>query len=217
MKKTCQLLLCGLLFFFVLVSPLQAQNSGPYFGVSVGGQLLAPAESKDSLGTFNLEYRPAPSGSVVLGWELEEGSNLGEGRIELEYTRRSNRLDKVEFSDGKVEGDGDLTVDSLLFNTFGEYRSDSLLTPYLGAGIGIARITAADLTVTGQPLSDDEALVLAYQFGAGLSVELTHSLTLDFGYRLFSSTKPKFTTADGDEVKTEYLSHSAMLGLRLGF
>ena len=216
MKNTRQTLLL-ITLFFALTSPVWAQNPGPYLGVFVGGQLLAPAQAEDSSGTFNLEYRPAPSGSVVLGWELEPGNILGEGRIELEYTHRSNRLDEVEFAEGKIDGAGDLTAESLLFNTFGVYRSSSLLTPYFGAGIGAARITAENLTVTGQPLIDDDAIVLAYQLGAGVDIELTHSLTLDLGYRLFSSTKAKFTEANGDEVETEYLSHSAMVGLRLGF
>jgi len=216
MKQTRHFLFFSL-FFFALTSPTWAQHSGPYLGVFVGGQLLSPAESEDSLGTFNLEYRPAPSGSVVLGWELEPGSSIGEGRVELEYSRRSNRLDEAEFNEGKVKGGGDLAAESLLINTFGVYRSASRLTPYLGAGIGVARITAADLTVSGQPLSDDDALVLAYQFGAGFDIELTHFLALDLGYRLFSSAKAKLTEANGDEIKTEYLSHSAMIGLRLGF
>ena len=215
--KRSKLLLLFSLFFFSLAAPLWAQNPGPYLGVFVGGQLLAPAESEDSLGTFNLEYRPAPSGSVVLGWELEPGSNIGEGRVELEYTRRSNRLDQAEFSEGKVTAAGDLTADSFLINAFGVYRSASRLTPYLGAGIGVVRIKAADLTVTGQPLSDDDALEFAYQFGAGFEVNLTHSLTLDLGYRFFSSTDPKFTKADGDDFETEYRSHSAVVGLRFGF
>lgn len=205
------------LLFFVLSSSSWAQNPGPYIGLYVGGQFLAPAESSDSLGSFNLEYKPAPSGSAVLGWELEPGSDIGEGRVELEYTRRSNRLDQVEFSDGKVAADGDLTTDSLLFNAFGVYRSSSLWTPYLGAGIGIARITAADLSVTGQPLSDDDALVFAYQFGIGTDIALTESLILDLGYRLFSTSKAKLMQSNGEEFKMEYLSHSAMLGLRLSF
>jgi len=216
MKQTCQIL-CLCTLFFALTSPAWAQHFGPYLGVFVGGQLLSPAESEDSLGTFNLEYRPAPSGSVVLGWELEPGSSIGEGRVELEYTRRSNRLDQAEFSEGEVKGDGDLIADSLLVNTFGVYRTASRLTPYLGAGIGVARIAAADLTVTGQPLSNDDAVVLAYQFGTGFEVELTRSLTLDLGYRFFSSARAKFTKADGDDFKTAYRSHSAMVGLRLGF
>jgi opacity protein-like surface antigen len=216
MKENCRLILVCF-FLFALVSPLWAQNSGPYLGVYVGGQFLAPSESSDSLGTFNLEYQPAPSGSVVLGWELEPGSVIGEGRVELEYTRRSHRLDQAEFNDGKVSADGDVIADSLLINTFGVYRSSSIWTPYLGAGLGIARISAADLSVTDQPLSDDDALVFAYQFGVGADIAITDFLTLDLGYRLFNTTKAKLKEANGEEFKLEYLSHSAMLGLRLSF
>lgn len=216
MKQTSSFLFFTLLFF-TLTSSCWAQNSGPYLGIYVGGQFLAPAKGEDSLGTFKLESKTAPSGSVVLGWELETGSDIGEGRVELEYTRRSNRLDQVEFSDGKVDAEGDITADSLLFNTFGVYRSSSVWTPYLGAGLGVARITAADLTVTGQPLSDDDALVFAYQFGVGTDIAITDSLALDLGYRLFSTAKAKLKETNGAEFRMEYLSHSAMLGLRLSF
>ena len=175
------------------------------------------AESEDSLGTFNLEYQPAPSGSVVLGWELEPGSDIGEGRVELEYTHRSNSLDQAEFSEEKVEGDGELNADSLLVNGFGVYRTASRWTPYFGAGIGVARITAKDLTVTSQSLSDDDTVVFAYQFGTGVDVALTQSLTLDLGYRFFSTSKVELKEANGEEFETAYLSHSAMLGLRMTF
>lgn len=216
MKLTCQLLLFGLLLV-ALASPLWAQSPGPYLGVLVGEQVLVPAKNEDSLGTFNLEYRPAPTVGIVIGWELEAGSKLGEGRVEIEFTRRKNRLDRAEFKEGKVKGDGEMVCDSFLVNTFGVYRNASSLTPYLGAGIGMARITAVDLMVTGQPLADDEALVFAYQFGAGVEVEVTQTLTLDLGYRLFSSSKAKFEEETGREFKTAYLSHSAVLGLRYSF
>lgn len=216
MKIRCRLLL-SLLFVFALASPIRAQNPGPYLGVTVGAQILTPAKVEDRQGTFNLEYRPAVSAGVLLGWELKPGSKLGEGRIELEYMRRSNRLDQAEFEEGKVKGGGCLRANSLLVNTFGVYRNSSLWTPYLGVGLGIAEIVADDLTITGVPLADDDALVFAYQFGAGVDVELTPSLILDFGYRLFSSSKAKFKESNGDEYKSTYLSHSAMAGLRFSF
>lgn len=216
MKQLCQVLILAL-FFLVSGSPVRAQHTGPYLGVLLGGQLLAPAKSEGSSGTFNLEYRPAPSASVVLGWELEPGSSVGEGRVEVEYTRRSNRLKQAEFAEGNFAAAGDLSAESLLINTFGVYRSKSPWTPYVGAGIGAARLTADDLTVTGRSLADDEALVFAYQFGGGVELGLTRSLSLDFGYRFLGTTKAKFAEANGGEFKSGYLSHSAMLGLRLGF
>lgn len=216
MKQISRVLLLGL-FFFVPGSPAWAQHAGPYLGVLAGGQLLSPAQGESRLGTFNLTYRPAPSASVVLGWDLEPGSSVGEGRVEIEYARRRNRLEKAEFAEGNFTATGDLIAESLLFNTFGVYRTKSAWTPYAGFGIGAARLTAAELMVTDQPLTNDEALVLAYQFGGGVELELTRFLSLDFGYRLFSTAKAKFKEADGNEFRTGYLSHSAMLGLRLGF
>ena len=217
MKQHRQQLLLCLFILFAIVSPLWAQTPGPYLGLFVGGQLLAPAKGEDSLGTFKLESKAAPSASVVLGWELEPGSQIGEGRIELEYTRRSNSIDEAEFSDGTVPAKGDLIADSLLVNFFGVYRNSSVWTPYGGAGLGIAKISAADLTVTGQPLTDDEALVFAYQLGCGVDVALSEKLTLDFGYRFFSSSKAEFSETNGEKFDLSYLSHSAMVGLRLGF
>jgi len=216
MNQTSRMLIF-LFFFLMLASPLWAQNYGPYCGIFVGGQFLAPAKAEDSFGTFNLEYQPAPSGSLVFGWELEPENIAGEGRVELEYTHRSNAFDQAEYLDGKVSGKGDLSADSLLVNTFTVYRTENPLTPYFGAGIGVARVAASDLTVTGQPLSDDDAVVFAYQLGAGVDVALTQSLMLDFGYRFFNTLKVKLKEANGDEFETSYMSHSVMVGLRMAF
>lgn len=216
MKIKMIFLLLGLLIFGD-ASQVLAQDPGPYLGISISGQFLAPSQGEDQAGTFNLNYRSAPSGSVVLGWELTPGSNLGEGRVELEYSHRSNRFDTAEFTDGEVPAGGDLTADSLLINTFGVYRSKSQWTPYLGIGLGAARITAKDLTVTGQPLANDDAVVFAYQIGGGVDLQLSPAWTLDFGYRLFSTTKAKLTEANGDEFETGYLSHNLLVGLRFGF
>jgi opacity protein-like surface antigen len=201
------LLFCG---------PALAQHSGPYVGAFIGGNLLADSQNTDNLGTINLFYKPALQGSVVLGWDLEPNTPLGEGRVELEYSRRSNPLDKAEFVEGKFKASGDLTVDSLLVNSFGVFRSNSRLAPYVGVGVGAARMEAS-LKVTGQPLASGTATVFAYQLGAGVDISMTRSLSLDIGYRFFGTTSPRFTEADGQKLRTDYLSNSLMLGLRYGF
>jgi opacity protein-like surface antigen len=194
-----------------------AQHSGPYVGAFLGGNMLTGAKSTDDQGSFNLMFNPALQGSVVLGWDLEQKNPLGEGRVELEYSRRSNPLDKAEFVEGKFKGSGDLTVDSLLLNCIGVYRSESRLSPYGGVGIGAARIDASGLKVTGQPLTSGTATVFAYQLQTGVDHALTKSLSLDLGYRFFSSTRPRFTEASGHKFETDYFSHSIVLGLRYGF
>jgi opacity protein-like surface antigen len=216
MKRTCQLpttlclplLLCG---------PVKAQHSGPYVGAYLGGNALMNSQSSDDQGNFGLKFAPALQGSAVCGWDFEPGNPVGEGRIELEYSRRNNPLDQVKFVEGSFKSGGDVTADSLLFNFFGVLHDNSRWSPYLGAGIGAARIEASDLQVTGQPLGKGSAVVLAYQLGAGFEYALTDSLSFDLGYRYFSTTSPRFTEADGSGFGMDYVSHSAVLGLKVGF
>jgi len=195
----------------------QAQHKGPYVGVFLGGNMLTTAKSSDNQGSFNLTYKPGLQGSAVFGWDLEPKSPIGEGRVEVEYSHHGNRLDKAEFKQGKVPASGNMNADCLLFNSFGVFRDGNRWAPYFGVGAGVARIAAVGLKVTDQPLSDDSAVVFAYQVGAGIDFALTKTFSLDFGYRFLGTSRPSLTEADGRKFGTNYLSHSAVLGLRYGF
>jgi opacity protein-like surface antigen len=196
----------------------RAQHSGPYVGAFLGGSALMSGKSTDSQGDFRLSYKPALVEGGVAGWDLEPGNALGEGRLELEYSHRSNPLDKATFSTGNVPGGGKVTADSLLFNCIGVFRDDTIWSPYLGVGLGAARLKADNLTVTGQQLSNDSAVVFAYQVQTGLDIALSKNFSLDFGYRYFSTARPTFREATGGRKFTlDYINHSAVFGLRVGF
>ncbi|GAC1466353.1 MAG: outer membrane beta-barrel protein [Desulfuromonadaceae bacterium] len=216
MKRTCQIII-ALCLPLLLCGPVRAQHSGPFVGAFIGGNALMTAEGSDDLGIFSLKFKPALLGSAVAGWDFEPGNPLGEGRVELEYTRRSNPLDQVKFVEGSFKGGGSVTADSLLLNFFGVLHDKSQWSPYAGGGIGAARIDASGLKVTGQPMSTGSAVVFAYQLGGGIDVALTDHLNLDLGYRYFSSNRPKFTEVNGQKFEMNYISHNAILGLRVGF
>ncbi len=216
MKRTCQMII-ALCLPLVLCGPAMARHSGPYVGAFIGGNSLMDSKGSDNLGSFSLDFKPALQGSAVAGWDFAPGNPVGEGRIELEYTHRSNQLDQVKFVEGSFKGDGNLIVDSLLFNFFGVFHNDTPWSPYVGVGLGAARMGASDLKVTGYPLISGSSVVFAYQFGTGIDFALTDHLSLDLGYRFFSSIKPRFTEANGQSFKMDYYNHSATLGLRFGF
>jgi OOP family OmpA-OmpF porin len=216
MKRTCQTLIASCLLL-LLCGPAMAQHYGPYVGAFLGGNAPMNAKASDDQGDFSLTFNPALMGSAVLGWDLEPGHPVGEGRVELEYTRRSNRLDRVKFVEGSFEGGGNITADSLLLNLFGVFHDNSRFSPYAGLGIGAARIGTSGLQVAGQPLSSDSVVVFAYQFGGGIDVALTEHLNLDLGYRFFSSSRPTLTEANGHKFRMDYSSHGAVFGLRFGF
>jgi opacity protein-like surface antigen len=216
MKRTYRMII-ALCLPILLCDPVMAQHSGPYVGGFLGGNMLMTAKSSDDLGSFSLKFNPALLGSAVVGWDFEPNNPVGEGRIELEYTRRSNQLDQVKFSDGNVKGSGDVTADSLLLNCIAVFHNNTRWSPYVELGLGAARIKASDLQVTGQPLSDGSAVVFAYQLGTGVDFALTDYLSLDLGYRFFSSIPPKFTEANGRKFDMDYYTHNIVLGMRFGF
>lgn len=90
-------------------------------------------------------------------------------------------------------------------------------SPYVGAGIGAARMEASDLKVLGGAFGSGTSIVFAYQLGAGVDFAPNKCLNLDLGYRFLSSIRPKFTEANGQTFKMDYYSHSAVFELRLGF
>lgn len=210
-------LLCLPMLLLPLCRPAWSAHQGVYVGAYYGMALLDEAEARDDLGTFHLDFDPGEVAAFTLGYDLHPKGFLGDGRIELEYARRSNSLDKVDFLEGDIEGEGDLQVDSVLLSTYGVYRGFRGWVPYFGAGIGAARVTADDLEVGGQSLADDDDVVFAYQVGVGADIPLLTNLSLDVGYRFFGTTKPEFETSDGGDFKVEYFSHAALVGLRLGF
>lgn len=216
MKLTCRIL-AALCLPLMLCGPALAQHAGPYLGGYVGGNALMSAKSSDDLGSFKLTFDPALLGSAVVGWDFKPGNPVGEGRIEMEYTHRSNRLDKATFAEGSFTGGGAMTADSLLLNFFGVYHDKSRFLPYLGVGIGVSRMKASNVTLTSQPLSNGSSVVLAYQAGTGIDVVITDNVTLDIGYRFFSAVKPKFNETSGHAFTMDYYNHSAVLGLRVGF
>lgn len=201
----------------LLCSTVRAAHSGPYVGAFIGGNALMDAKSSDSAGDFGLTFKPAMLGSAVFGWDFEPGNPDGEGRIELEYAHRSNPLDKVKFSGWNAGGGGNVVADSLLVSFIGILRDSSRWSPYLGAGAGAARVKAASLTVSGQPLGDGSDIVFAYQIQAGVDATVSDYLSVDLGYRFFGTTGSDYTESNGLKSRMEYFSHSIVLGLRVGF
>ncbi|HIJ87020.1 MAG TPA: porin family protein [Desulfuromonadales bacterium] len=216
MNRTCRLILT-ICLPFLLCSTALAEHAGPYIGAFVGGNALMDAKNTDKLGQFSFSFKPNMAGSAVFGWEFAPGNPVGQGRIELEYTRRSNQLDTVKFVEGRFTGDGDVKADSLLINFFGVYPDKKKWAPYFGVGFGVARIDASNLLVTGQPLATGSDTVMAYQLGVGVDYSLMKYLTLDLGYRFFATVRPQFVESNGQKFKMDYMNHTVIFGLRAGF
>ena len=200
-------------------SPALAAHTGPYIGGFGGANLVPDTSCNSSTGTFILAYKPAIQWGGMIGWDLGPENMLGgEGRVELEYSHRGNKLDTVNLkSSGKVPAVGTLDVDSLIISSYYVYRSPSIFSPYIGAGAGAAQVQADKFQFSGSSLASSTSTVFAYQGGLGVDTNLFKNVSLDLGYRFFGISRPHLTELNGKKFTIDYYSHSALLGLRLGF
>lgn len=226
MKST--LLLCALALFGLLTAiPALAADPQDYIGGNIA--LTAPQDA-------DFEYKNFPlvldsSYSNGLGFGLVFGKSYDNNlRIEGELGYRSNDLDSFSDSGESFAATGDISAFSFLFSTYYDLVNPTRFTPYLGAGLGGAYVNL-DARLIDPALEDlvfsDETMALAYQLGGGLACKLTRELTLDLGYRYFSTANLKLKDQDTETVddngnplnsfETDYSAHNISLGLRLAF
>lgn len=218
-----KILLLGACLTALLPTPLLAAQGGWYVGAHGGGSVLMESGNESEGKNFNIQYDPGYTYGGTVGFDLAETyPDIGLGRIELEVGYRTNDLDEFEFgadNGGKLNavGGGDITVLSAMLNSFGELRDREPWIPYLGGGVGIARLELKDTTVSGQSFADGSDTVFAWQVGGGVGLQVNRHLVLDLGYRYFSALDPSFTDTTGAEFESEYNNHTLLLGARLDF
>lgn len=101
----------------------------------------------------------------------------------------------------------------MMANAYYDFKNSSIVTPYIGGGIGFANVNVGDGNVGGvQVWADDDDTVFAYQLAIGTGFDVTKELTIDLGYRYYATQDPSFELVDA-----EYSSHNVMVGLRYRF
>lgn len=165
-------------------------------------------ETKDGYGiTGALGYRPRNTGTLA--------DNL---RFEVEIGTRSNETDKfVSSGSGTITAfSEDVVADTLMANMYLDMNLGPNWRPYVGAGIGGARVKLESNSLN----INDEDMVMAYQGMAGLYYTPTSFPAADIGlgYRYLGTSDPNFNiNSSGRRIDAEYSSHSLEVGTRLYF
>jgi len=167
---------------------------------------------------------PATSKATDLGDGLALSGAIGfqyaRTRTELEYRRMAASVDGVAYAGGAAPGapvvNDDLVAQALMSNVYFDFVNSSVLTPYVGLGVGGARVE--------NELGERDA-AFAYQgkvgvevaFGANFSIgaEYAYLRTLDlvYGPKKFDPSGPAGPRSDGDA----FVSSSVMGTLRMLF
>lgn len=189
------------------ITPAQAEEANNwYFSGALGLTITQDADYEASPLTGDFELDNALNISVALGRQITDHI-LGE----LELSHRKADMDSLTVDGvGSAEVGGDLTTTALMLNGYVDLMPEKSFTPYLSAGLGIARhdseVSGGGITVSG----DDT--VFAYQLGAGVNYDMASRTELFGGYRYFGTSD-----ADFDTLEAEYGAHELRVGVRYKF
>ena len=186
---------------------------GWYLGARAGATWLDDTSSSIAGVINKVEYDrgPALSGSV--------GYDFGQFRLEGEIAYRKNDVDKYTRSGTALGGAaGDVSSLAFMVNALYDIDTGTALTPYIGGGLGIARVSANGVTATGLGFTNsDDDNKFAYQGIVGLSYQLNEAVALTADYRYFATENPKFRLSNGTSASGEYKTHNVFVGLTLRF
>ncbi|MCU0583201.1 MAG: outer membrane beta-barrel protein [Syntrophales bacterium] len=113
---------------------------------------------------------------------------------------------------GGVRESGDVALSNVLVNLILRYP-EGKIHPYIGAGIGASSMNIRNTESVGGTVyvAEETETGFAWQFLAGVNVELAPNLSADLAYRYFG-TNPDFTVIDVD-----YRAHAVTFGLNFHF
>jgi len=153
------------------------------------------------------------------GLSVAAGQSLGNFDVELEFAYKNADFDKFEGKTFNINGfdittpdsdlDDTIKIKTLMTNGIYNFKNNSSITPYIGAGLGIAWID----------MEDFDGTEFAYQFLTGIDMAVNERLSLLVGYRYLGTGDISFEEYLGEtyEVSATIDSHNLEVGLKYSF
>ncbi len=208
---------------FFLATPVLSDESSSsvgssgdwYVSVFAGGSSLQEVDTRYVAFGYTVEF----DNGYVVGASV--GRNINESwRIEGELSHAQYDANAFAFLGGaNAPASEGLEATYLLANVWYDIPTSSKISPYVGGGIGIARLKGDVLFSNGFGFLPSDDTAFTYQLGAGINFPVSSRMTIDAGYRFKVTSKTQFTDRGGgpDYVNSPIESHSLQLGLRMGF
>lgn len=211
----------------LVLSSAQAAE-GPYVSLQGGASFLSDADNVGGGVSIESSFETGFGLAGAVGYGIRNSGI----RVEGEVSYRRNGLDKLTITNdggvgaalgvGSLNGlslaaDGNVSALSGMVNAFYDFRLANRVKPYVGGGVGVARLSINDAAVLGVTVVDDDDIVFAYQVGGGVGFEATPATTIFLDYRYFATADPSFSDVLGGAFESEYASHNVSVGLRYNF
>jgi OmpA-OmpF porin, OOP family len=188
--------------------PARADLPGWYLGA--GGGWSKVEDMKSGAARVELD-----KGFAALGFA---GYDFGALRVEGEIDDRHAYAHRVTTATGAGGGaSGNIMANALMVNGIYSLLPERRWTPYVGLGVGGARLAADHLAAAGVDAANGSATKPAYQGIAGVSYRAAPNISLALDYRYFATLDPTFTGAAGAVFTPHYHTHNVLLSVTYRF
>ncbi|NEQ44854.1 MAG: porin family protein [Leptolyngbya sp. SIOISBB] len=182
---------------------------------------VVPAPGLPPIGTATVPVDVSIDTDTGFGINGAVGYRFDNVRAEFEVGYNNNSVDSITVNDVDTSVDGDIGNWKFLINGYYDFPTNSRFSPYLGGGIGVAILSANDVSATvpnlGEVDIDDSSASFLFQFKAGAGYDITETLNAFLGYRLMGIPGQSFEVLDADLDADTLFIHSLQLGVRYEF
>ena len=190
-----------------IATPAAARDNSAYFGLEVGALQVKDTDVEVDGDEFgSIDHKIGVDGDMIAGYDF------GMFRLEAELGYKRSHHDEYDLGDGAFEADGRTSVYSGMLNAMVDVGDEvGGAAFYAGAGAGLAQITH----VLDDGDEEDEFKFkdrgFAWQIIAGVRTALDRHFDVGVKYRYFNGDVDD--TFDGDEISSDYKSHSLLFSL----
>jgi opacity protein-like surface antigen len=166
--------------------------------------------------------------TIAYGLDFAKNGLNVRGEIELGLSGKAKYSENFGDEDSSGSFRASFQKTSFLINGYYDFRNSTKFTPYIGAGIGLARVKAslglgyADSEGSFSLSQSKSKVNFVYQVGAGASYEASENISLDLGYRFvdYGSVKQHAGYIPGvleTSTKVKAREHQFYAGVRYTF
>jgi len=129
------------------------------------------------------------SSDVGFGGALAVGRQFGQFRAELELAHQKTDFSYTDLDAGKISGD--VSLSTVMANAYYEIPVADAFAVYGMAGLGYGKFSAKGEGFSdGAFRYDNDANVIAYKIGAGVTYNFADNMAADLGYEYLGTSDP---------------------------
>ena len=223
----------GIIGGLLAISSSSAKDNNYYIKADVG---IAKSEKIKSDQNFyknsgNKSFNSSPVYSLGFGYKINDKlrSEVVYSYIDLKYKRNiASEKNPTMIPEYKQK----VNIQTGMINLFYDVATYQKLTPYIGFGLGYAKIDPKEASVISKmgntsynaSYQSNKSENLTYALMSGLSINMTDRINVDIGYKFqdFGKAKPLYTpnmlaAAQQVEKGFKIKTHSGTIGVRYSF